>query len=259
MTPILQSALPFCPWMDPRTARLPGVLPVEADDWLRVDDAFAGQMAERDRLLAAVPDRVHALLDEGHDAGIELYEVILARLARQSGYLIGEHKARRPDGIEVPLDRDHPLKTLCRLVQEDLCLMQNDGHEHRLTGAALCFPASWSLAEKIGRPLTGIHTPVPSYDPDIARRVQRMFDAIRVEQPLWRMNALVYVDPTLHQPRAEADPRTDRRGGGYVRSERQCFLRLPRTRAVVFSIHTYVVRIDSLTAAARLALDEARL
>ena len=158
----------------------------------------------------------------------------------------------------MPLDRDRPLMTLGRLVQEDLCVMERSGDEHLLTGAVLCFPASWSLAEKIGRPLTGIHTPVPDYDVDIARRVQRMFDAIRVEQPLWRMNALVYVDPTLHQPRREADPRTDRRGGSYVRSERQCLRRLPQTRAVVFSIHTYVVRIDSLSDDARAGLEEPR-
>ena len=61
---ILQSRLPFAPWMDPRTARLPGILPVEGLDWLRVDDAFAGQMAERDARIAATPDLVHALLPE---------------------------------------------------------------------------------------------------------------------------------------------------------------------------------------------------
>ncbi len=259
MTPILQSHLPFCPWMDPRTARLPGVMPVEGDDWLRQDDAFAAQMAERDRLLATVPDRVHALLEQGRAAAEELYDTILARLARQPGYRITPATAERPDGVTVPLHRDQPLLTLGRLVQEDLCLMERVGEEHLLTGATLCFPASWSLSEKIGRPLTGIHTPVPSYDTDIARRVQRMFDAIRVEQPLWRMNALVYVDPTLHQPRREGDPRTDRRGGRYVRSERQCFLRLPQTRAVVFSIHTYVVRIETLSDAERAGLQDAHL
>ena len=257
MTPILQSCLPFAPWMDPRTARLPGVMPVDGDDWLRVDDAFAGQMAERDRLLASAPETVHALLEQGRPAAEELFDAILARQARQPGYRIGTDMAQRPDGVEVPLDRDQPLQTLGRLVQEDLCLMERAGDEHLLTGAVLCFPASWSLAEKIGRSLTGIHGPVPSYDPGIARRVQRMFDAIRVEQPLWRANALVYVDPTLHQPRSEADPRTDRRGGGYVRSERQCFVRLPQSRAVVFTIHTYVVRMETLPQDARAALNAA--
>ena len=33
--------------------------------------------------------------------------------------------------------------------------------------------------------------------------LQRLFDAIRPEQPLMRYNALLYADPTLHQPRAK--------------------------------------------------------
>ena len=157
MTPILQSHLPFAPWMDPRTSRLPGVLPVEADDWLRVDDAFSGQMAERDRLLTVAPDAVHALLDAGRPAADELYRAILSRLAQQPGYRFAQASALRPDGVTVLLDPAQPLMTLGRLVQEDLCLMERQGDEHVLTGAVLCFPASWSLAEKIGRPLTGIH------------------------------------------------------------------------------------------------------
>ncbi len=259
MTPILQSRLPFAPWMDPRTARLPGVLPMKPGDWLRVDDGFAGQMAERDRLFAETPSAVHAMQDRGRAAAEELYATVLDVLRTSAGYRVGDTGVLRPDGVEVPLNPGLPLATLGRLVQADLCVMERDGAEHVLTGAALCFPASWSLDQKIGRPLTGIHTPVPSYDGDIARRVQRMFDAIRVEQPLWRMNSLVYVDPTLHQPRREGDPRTDRRGGQYLRAERQCFVRLPQTGAVVFSIHTYVVRLENLSQAERDGLIEARL
>ena len=243
---ILQSHLPFAPWMDPRTHRLPGVLPLDADDWLRVDDAFAGQMAERDRLIASVEDHVHAMLPEASAAADEMLAMVLDRLRMAAGYVVKLHSVKRPDGVEVPLDGP-PLRVLGRLVQEDLCLMQRQDSQSVLTGAVLCFPASWTLAEKLGRPLTGIHAPVSQYSDDIALRVQRMFDAIRVDQPLWRANALVYVDATLHQPRRESDPRIDRHGGGFVRSERQCFVRLPQTRAVVFSIHTYVVRLDDLT------------
>lgn len=257
--PILQSRLPFAPWMDPRTARLPGILPVEGDDWLRVDDAFAGQMAERDRLIAERPEIVHGMLESARPAAEELYAKVLERLSRTEGYGVGAAEVQRPDGVVVPLEPAVPLMTLGRLVQEDLCLMEKHGEEHVLTGAILCFPASWWLQEKLGRPLLGIHVPVPSYDGDVAKRVQRLFDAIRPEQPLWRANALVYRDPSLHQARREDDPRIDRRGGSFVRSERQCLLRLPETRAVVFSIHTYVVDIATLSPEELAGLEEARL
>ena len=86
-----------------------------------------------------------------------------------------------------------------------------------------------------------------------------MFDVIRPEQPLWRMNALVYVNPDLHQPGVEGAPRTDRHNGQYLRAERQTLLRLPKSGAVLFAIHTDVVRLDSLTPSERDGLETARL
>lgn len=258
MTEILQSRLPFAPWADPRTRRLPGILPVEPGDWLRVDDAFAGQMGLRDRLIAERPAAVHALRPEGRAAAAELYDLVLAQLAGTPGYAVGATAVRRPDGVVVPLDREAPLMTLGRLCQEDFCLLEKaeDAAEHVLTGAILCFPASWTLAEKIGRPLVAIHVPVPVYDADIARRVQRLFDAVRPEQPLWRANALEYNDPELHHPRSEAAPRVKPPPGvaPYIRSERQVIRRLPDSGAVVFSIHTYLIRRENLDPAQAEAL-----
>ena len=259
MTPILQSRLPLAPWMDARTARLPGVMPVQETTWLQLDDAFDGQMALRDRLIAEKADVVLGQLPSGLPAAEELFDVILSQLSSAAGYHVAADSVTRPDGMTVPLDRSRPLATLGRLVQEDLCLMEKQGDQHVLTGACLCFPSSWALSEKLGRPLTGIHRTVAVYEDDLARRVQRMFDVIRPDQPLWRMNALVYVNPDLHQPGFEGAPRVDRRSGQYLRAERQTFVRLPRTGAVLFAIHTYVVRLDSLTPAERIGLDAARL
>jgi dimethylamine monooxygenase subunit A len=257
--PILQSRLPHLPWMDPRLARLPGVLPLGADEWLVQDEAYGAQMAERDRLIAGDADLVYRQLPEGRGAARELYDLVLPLLAAKPGFTISADAARRPDGAVIALDAAEPLKTLGLLLQEDLCIMEREAAEHRLTGAILCFPASWHLHEKIGRPLVGIHRTVDSYDNSLAARVQRMFDMIRPEAGLWRMNHLVYRDPALHQPRRESDPRTDRRGGAYLRAERQCFMRLPISQAVVFSIHTYVVPLDTLPSDAVAALGEARL
>lgn len=259
MSPVLQTALPAFPWLDPRLARLPGMLPLDPEDWLVRDEAYAAQMAERDRLIAERGAEVHALLPEAMPAASELYEAILAQSAKL-GLRLEAAAATRPDGVRVPLDPGRPLLTLGRLVQEDLCLMQPGdafGHpgEHVLTGAILCFPASWTLAEKLGRPLVRIHAPVPPYDAGIARRVQRLFDAIRPDRPLWRMNWHPYASAALFHPRREADPRPKPAGApAYLRCERQCLVRLPRTGAVVFSIHTYVVETASLPAAARAAL-----
>mgnify|MGYP000846223527 CR=1 FL=1 len=35
----------------------------------------------------------------------------------------------------------------------------------RLAAGSLCFPSSWSLVEKFGKPLQDIHAPVPGFGP----------------------------------------------------------------------------------------------
>ena len=242
MAEILQTTLPYDPFA-PRP--LPGVTPLKPGDWLQRDEAFAGQMALRDALLAERRAEVLALDPEAEEAAREVLDLALELAYPGAGATVD-----RPDGVRVAVDRSDPLGTLGRLVQEDICILQKRGDEHVLTGAVLCFPASWSLAEKILRPLTGIHDPVDSYDAGIARRVQRLFDGVRPGRPLWRFNALWYDDPELHQPRSAQDrrARVPADSAGYLRSERQCILRLPRSKAVVFSIHTYVLARVSLTA-----------
>jgi len=254
---IVQSRLPLRPWAEEKTRRLPGLNPVAAGEWLLVDEAFSGQMAYRDALIAGRRETVLALAPDARPAAEELLELVLAEIAGTSGYAVSRERVRRPDGVVVPIDRGDPLATAGRLVQEDLVVMQKpEGQaQHLLTGAVLCFPASWTLREKFLRPLTDIHQPVAAYDDDIARRVQRLFDGLQVARPIWRANCLVYADPDLHQPRRESETRARPSGKKlWVRVERQTLRRLPRTRDVVFSIHTYVVPMDKLSAEDRAGL-----
>ena len=231
---ILQDTLPEA---QRGAAELPGVGPCAADDWLRVDEAYAAQMAYRAELIADRPEAVLWCDPAAVEAACEVLSEALLLLPGL-GFEVGEEQVTTPDGRHVALDWSAPLWTLGHLVQEDICVLQKRGEEHVLTGAVLCFPANWRLADKAGRPLVGIHDTVVEYDDNIARRVQRLFDGVRVGRPLWRFNRLSYAEPDLHQPRRIADDRPR----VFQRSERQCILRLPKSDAVIFTIHTWVVR-----------------
>ena len=243
---ILQSQLPLQPWTHPRTARLPGVNPLDWDDWLLVDDAYAAQMALKDRLLAEITPAV--LADGAGEPAAEHLSLMLPRLARKQGFTVDRNGVTRPDGVRVPLDGS-ALVTAARLVQQDLCIMEKRGDEHVLTAAALCFPSNWRLTDKIGRPMIAIHAPVPHYDAALAARVQRIFDAMHPDRPVWRMNYLLYANPELHQPRRLEG--VTRENGRFVRCERQTLVKLPNTGAIVFGIHNIVVELASLTEADR--------
>lgn len=252
---ILQRSLPLKPWMDERTRHLPGLSPISTAHWLAVDEVFASQLALRERLMDERRAKVYEAIPQSENAATELLACLVNELPSQTdpvqtGYEKRVHGLQRPDGKQVDLHSDEPLCVAGRLVQEDLLILEK--HEkfgtYILTAGILCFPASWTLSEKIGRPLDVIHKPVASYSDDIAKRVTRIFDGIRSEQPLMRANFLIYTDPDLFQPRREREEKPIIPGlPRYVRVERQTLRRLPDTGAIVFAIHTYIVAAQSLS------------
>ncbi|MEM9845410.1 MAG: DUF3445 domain-containing protein [Pseudomonadota bacterium] len=243
MTAILHSSIPH----DTSPRPLPGVRGLNPQEWLHRDEVFAQQMALRDRLIRERFRDVVARQPGTDTLCHQLLTHVLEWLDRHDdGYEIGAETVRRPDGVTVPLLSSDPLGALGRLVQEDFCLLTRQGEEHMLAAAVVCFPAGWRLAEKIGRPLVAIHDPVPAYVPVVAKRVQRLFDAVAEGQPLWRFNALPYAGSDLFQPNKKSA--RDGEVPAFFRSERQSILRLPggAQDACVFSIHTYVCRAEDV-------------
>mgnify|MGYP000159100885 FL=1 len=232
MSEILHDSMPA----DAVSHPLPGTRPLAAGDWLRRDERFAEQMALRDELVLHRREDVIALRPEGEAPAREVLEVVCHELG------ITADTYDRPDGVTVTVDKSDPLATLGRLCQEDFAIMVAGEAEHWLAGGVICFPSRWTLAQKIGRPLTAIHTPVEAYDDGMAKRVQRLFDCVRVGQPLVRWNNLSYLVGDLHNPKPEFTPEPPGEPRRFRRRERQILVRLPETDAVVFSIHTYLVR-----------------
>lgn len=249
--------LPYAPLSPFMNDRLPGMTPLAWPDWLMRDEAFAPQMAYRDRLLAERSDIV--LAGEGCAGADELLSLVLSTLAAHDpGYAIAPEAATRPDGVTVPIDRARPLATLGRLAQEDFLILEKPegGAEHVLIGAVLCFPSRWSLAEKMNRPLIGIHARVPAYDEGIAPRVQRLFDALNPDRPLVRANWLVHSVSELHQPKVFGSQKKTQAltGRFWLRVERQCILKLRESGASVFSVKTIVTPIEALDETQRAGL-----
>ncbi len=219
--------------------------PLDPKNLIIIDSAYALQMAERERLIKDRKKDVTRLDPMAFEAARELLETVLNFLPLLHGFNITKEIVKCPDGRVVSLDYSEPLSTIGNLVQCDFCILEKHKDEHVLKGAILCFPSSWSLEEQFLRPLSIIHGPIQSYDKDVTRRVQRLFDGIKPQKPLWRFNELYYDAPDLFQPRKTANRRpilkgTDRR---FLRSERQVLFRLPRSNSVIFSIHTHILKV----------------
>jgi len=242
---ILQSRLPYKPWMTPRNTRLPGLSPIAIKDWLIQDDAFREQLAYRDQLIRTRQRLVCGRLPQAQDGAEELLETLRTELPKTTGYGLNGTTLTRPDGIIIETGTDTPLLTAGQLAQEDFALLQKSGDTHKFVGGIICFPAHWRLADKLGKSLGQLHGPVDAFNKDISRRTERIFDGLHAETPLERANFLIYTNPDLHQP-ARAAKTVTRGAARYVRVERQTLRRLPHTGIIVFAIHTYMTPASTL-------------
>lgn len=234
-----------------------GLTPIAPTQWLVVGPDYAGQIAEKRRLIAADRAAVWQMLPQAQGAAAELADMLADNLGRHHGAQF-RHEAGRFDnrllgesGALPPGD----LGAVVRHVQEDFCLLQpqGEGGLYHLTGASLCFPANWKLAEKLGRPLIAIHEHVPDYEPAVGAGVDRFLQRLMPGRLVTRSNWLLSDEPALFQlgkrPLAEAIPVAEIGRRLVMRLERQCFCRLPESGAVVFSIRTFVHRLDEVVSA----------
>ena len=244
---ICQRSLMTAPWRDPLAARLPGLQPVLPGDWLIRDDAFAAQMRLRDHLFTEHLTKVFAQTPDSLKAQRELFALVVREVRASGAYQDEGRHIVRPDGIAIDPTQPPPLIAAARLIQEDLAILAPGEGGHVLVAAAIAFPASWSLAEKMGRSLASIHEPVGRIAADMDDRIEALLRRLPADRIVQRSNALAYNDPGLHQPRPENEPRAfDPGGRAFIRVERQTLRRLPDSGAVVFTIHTTVTRFADL-------------
>jgi hypothetical protein len=102
----------------------------------------------------------------------------------------------------------------------------------------LCSPNRWRLAEKLGRPVSDIHDPVPGYRARLGGPVDAV---LRGERRVWRRNWSMQSSPARFQPYAAGPSRPAIPDEVWVRSEYETLVRLPRSGWWVFGIHTTVV------------------
>ncbi len=144
---------------------------------------------------------------------------------------------------------------LCSQVQEDVAIVQVDNESEYLTAIHLCSPNHWAPKDKIGKPFTAIHAPVPAMERTLLH-YQKMLAAIINGPASTRFAWGIATDTRLnHHPEAppgieqhEWDGRKhDENTTWYVRSERQNLIGLPEVNAFLFTIRTYFYEVDELS------------
>lgn len=221
-----------------------GLKPLDPDHWIEVDEHYPAYLAEKRKLYAEIPDEVLVAEAETQTAQREVLDLIREHLGRKFPHL-----------LQQSTDSDaHPLHAASLLVQEDLILMRRSEQGWRLVAGSLCFPSSWSLREKFGKPLHEIHVPVPGFGPgsrpDLL--IARMFDALQPAQPVERFNWSIQAGDARYHPLSDKQrddramvrpsrfPDGDVAAHAFIRVERQTLRKLPLSRDVLFTIRIHL-------------------
>jgi hypothetical protein len=148
------------------------------------------------------------------------------------------------------------LAGAARSAWEDMCLLTRrpDEPAYRLVGAAVAYPTDWRIADKLGRPMIALHTPIHGYAEQIGSPVDQFMMKLKPGRVYGRCNWFVSPTDALRwiahaSPEEEfAHVTADNAGETlFVRSERQTLRKLPETGAIVFTIGIYLAPLGSLS------------
>jgi hypothetical protein len=226
---------PYLPFLAGPASLAPGLKPILPDNLIAPDTEAGIWLPEKRRIMRQRRDEVFASC---------LPDDVLAEAAD----LVTAHLP--------PVEDEWPtaLESAAARVSDDLCLLQRgaDGL-WRLEAASLVAPTFWLLSDKAGKPLGGLHDPVPGANPDLVSRISRMFDALRPGQVLERFNWTVQAGPDRFTPSAAplkalaaATPEEGALDVLHLRVERQTISKLPRSGLLLFTIR---IAVDPLAAA----------
>ncbi|GLR51380.1 DUF3445 domain-containing protein [Shinella yambaruensis] len=232
-----------------------GLGPLDPARWIEPDDDLERYLLEKDRLIADCPDIVFVEEAGTREAQREVLELLAGHITAQHPSFYRREGSTIVAGTRtVHLDTaGAPLVTAGALVQDDLVLMRRDDSGWRLVAGYVAFPSSWSLPEKFGRRMEDIHAPVPDFGEGTrnALLINRMFDNLKVEQPVFRFNWSINPDPDLHYPTPKAHGALPEGHAlsletTFARVERQTLRKLPVSGDILFTIRIYTDPLAAL-------------
>jgi len=235
-----------------------------------INEHYHTEMEERQRILSEDYTRRYLTLPHMMDAQWDFLEMGMTHLT--DGY--PQHFTLTQDGdcwqwencllditqeftfgdpSTLPLE---PLEWLGRQMQGDFCLLDQREGDLYLDAGLVTFPADWSLAFDLGMTFEEWHGPVPLAHPaGVFTRAKKFLMNLQTGQPWQRFNWTFTVGPRLdtapeiYHLWGRDKPTVTAENAGekvHLRVEVQVLARLPRSHGVLFSIRTYLIRLDEL-------------
>ncbi|MBL0371719.1 DUF3445 domain-containing protein [Rhizobium sp. KVB221] len=232
-----------------------GLSALDPDGWIEPDDDLEAFLAEKDRLAATHFDEIFYSEEQSLPAQQECLDLIVDHLTSKHAdrYVrSGDRMAFLDREVDLADPGTVPIQKAAALVQDDLVILEKREAGWHLVAAHLAFPSGWTLREKAGLPMEGVHAHVPGFEGGTrnATMLNRIFDNLQPDLPAVRFNWSIYPagelfwppERSAHANKAKFTPATN-----FIRIERQTLRRLPVTGGIVFTIRIYNDPISLVT------------
>ncbi|KAI5959445.1 hypothetical protein KGF57_002083 [Candida theae] len=224
------------------------------------------------------------MTDEAYDAVVEFYEMVMnymcdkypmcfkrqLELGQVKNLITGKSYPLIGQGVNGVVLQEH----LAENIEEDFIILQLDptkaqtepddptSGEYFFKAGIFAFAAGFDPLERFNKPLTFIHERIPGYTTKLRPSMNKFFSRIQPHQFVTRSNWSLqthdkfYVDDSNKGHNLPADyvqqpldyDSLDFNSQVHYRSERQVLTRLPKSKAIVFTIRTYLLPLSKLKA-----------
>ncbi|KAM7183261.1 Protein of unknown function (DUF3445) domain containing protein [Naviculisporaceae sp. PSN 640] len=245
-----------------------GMKVIPTSELIQMDCTYLQNLTERKEIMARYPEAVLGAIEDTHGCVEEMYRWLTSiYLPRRFPTMFqieqGEgntfaHIKNLVDGemypLDPPKDQIEALRMMGALVDEDFLFMlpSADGDGYSLAAYVNCYANGDHTKKRLHMNIRDIHAAVPGYNENLAKRVDVWFEKLEVGKIVVRENLHVCArgPQSLYSSSAPGDSNEDIEAGKlFVRSERQTLRRLPVSKAIVFSLKTYLYPISDTKAA----------
>lgn len=262
--------LPYFPFKAGDFSMTLGTQALGTRNLIDIDQHYHTELALKNELLVHNHQRFFQALSNTQALQWEVLEIILPSIARSYPehfeLTIGDHNWTWQNRLLaettqfIPGDLDSlplaPLDWLGRQIQEDLLILSGTKEDGMpLVAGHLCFPNAWCLDDKMTLPFLAIHHPVPLFMTAVGHPAYLLLERLKTDRPVWRINwslvttaQLSLTPDVVQQGKLHHHTMIPANIGNncFVRVEKQTLLRLPRTNAILFTVHTYREPIASV-------------
>lgn len=249
-----------------------GVRRLDLDNWIELDNQWPRYHTEKLARLEKRGPHLYKKTTEASLASLEVMELLSEYLVYRYPSLFeycqvknkGQSIKIKATGEIYPIYSDDPLKYASLLIQDDLVIMieGSDGQYYLKAGIVL-FAGLWRLEDKFGMSLAKIHVlgSVPQYAGNLEKTVDKFFQRMNPENPVFRFAYFVQTDGELGwssmmgpedtygtacEVASDSTKKMLNIEQVHLRVERQTLRRLPKSRAILFTLHPYVTPITEL-------------